>query len=226
MTITAFNMAEKYRTPVVLLLDEITAHTREKIRIPQPDEYEVVSRIVPSIPPEWYKPYEETVRGVAPMPPIGSGYRFHVTGLTHDENGFPTSRPDEVVDLMERMHRKIDQFFYDIQMHDELMVDDADVVVIAYGCVARSAEYAIEQARASGVKAGLLKLKTLFPYPRRATEKALANARSIIVPEMNMGQMSREVKRVNSGRASVRTINRVDGQIITPSEILKVIMQG
>ncbi len=226
MTIIAFNMAEKYRTPVILLLDEITAHTREKIRIPQPDEYEVTSRIVPSIPPEWYKPYEETVRGVAPMPPIGSGYRFHVTGLTHDVNGFPTSRPDEVVDLMERMHRKIDQFFYDIQMHDELMIEDAEVVVIAYGSVARSAEYAIEQARSSGVKAGLLKLKTLFPYPRRATEKALANAKSIIVPEMNMGQISREVKRVNSGRASVRTINRVDGQIITPSEILKVIMQG
>lgn len=226
MTITAFNMAEKYRTPVILLLDEITAHTREKIKIPHADEYEVLSRIVPSMPPEWYKPYEETVRGVAPMPPLGSGYRFHVTGLTHDVNGFPTSRPDEVVDLMERMHRKIDQFFYDIQLYEEHNVEDADVVVVSYGSVARSAEYAVEQARSSGMKAGMLKLKTLFPFPRRATEKAIANARTIIVPEMNMGQMSREVKRVNCGRASVRTINRVDGQIITPSEILKAIMQG
>ncbi|WP_147821820.1 2-oxoacid:acceptor oxidoreductase subunit alpha [Salidesulfovibrio onnuriiensis] len=226
MTITAFNLAEKYRTPVILLLDEITAHTREKIKIPHPHEYEVVSRIVPTMPPEWYKPFEETVRGVAPMPPIGSGYRFHVTGLTHDVNGFPTSRPDEVVDHMERLHRKIDQFFYDIQIVEERQTEDAEVVVVAYGSVARSAEFAIQQAREAGVKAGLLKLKTLFPYPRRATEKILGQAKRLIVPEMNMGQMSREVKRVNCGRASVRTINRFDGQIITPSEILKVIMQG
>lgn len=226
MTITAFNMAEKYRTPVILLLDEVTAHTREKIEIPNPGEFEVFSRTVPSMPPEWYKPYEETVRGVPPMPPLGSGYRFHTTGLTHDRNGFPTQRPEEVVELMERIHRKIDQFFYDIQLVDEIKTDDADVVVIAYGSVARSAELAVQQARQNGVKAGLLKLKTLFPYPRRYTEKILGHARTIVVPEMNMGQMSREVKRVNMGRAAVRTINRIDGQIVTPSEILKVIMQG
>jgi len=226
MTIRAFNMAEKYRTPVVLLIDEITAHTREKIEVPENGDYEILNRVVPSMPPEWYKPYEETVRGVPPMPPIGSGYRFHVTGLTHDRNGFPTSRPDEVNELVQRMHRKIDQFFYDIQITEETTTEDAEVVVVAYGSVARSAEYAVQQARESGVKAGLLKLKTLFPYPRRATEKLLARARTLVVPEMNMGQISREVKRVNMGRASVRTVNRVDGQIITPSEILKVIMQG
>nr|WP_321256711.1 2-oxoacid:acceptor oxidoreductase subunit alpha [uncultured Pseudodesulfovibrio sp.] len=226
MTITAFNMAEKYRTPVILLLDEVTAHTREKIELPNEGEYEVFSRTVPSMPPEWYKPYEETVRGVPPMPAIGSGYRFHVTGLTHDRNGFPTQRPEEVVELMDRIHRKIDQFFYDIQLVDEVQTDDAEVVVIAYGSVARSAELAVQQARENGVKAGLLKLKTLFPYPRRHTEKVLAKAKTLVVPEMNMGQMSREVKRVNMGQAAVRTINRVDGQIVTPAEILKVIMQG
>jgi len=226
MTITAFNMAEKYRTPVILLLDEVTAHTREKIEIPNEGEFEVFSRTIPSMPPEWYKPYEETVRGVPPMPPIGSGYRFHVTGLTHDRNGFPTQRPEEVVEIMDRIHRKIDQFFYDIQLVEEIDTEDAETVVIAYGCVARSAELAVQQARENGIKAGLLKLKTLFPYPRRHTEKVLAHVKTLIVPEMNMGQMSREVKRVNMGRAAVRTINRIDGQIITPSEILKVIMQG
>ncbi|WP_272700686.1 2-oxoacid:acceptor oxidoreductase subunit alpha [Desulfovibrio sp. Fe33] len=226
MTITAFNMAEKYRTPVILLLDEVTAHTREKIEIPNEGEFEVFSRTIPSMPPEWYRPYEETVRGVPPMPPIGSGYRFHVTGLTHDRNGFPTQRPEEVVELMDRIHRKIDQFFYDIQLVEEIMTDDCDVCVIAYGSVARSAELAVKQARSHGVKAGLLKLMTLFPYPRRHTEKILAHAKTLVVPEMNMGQMSREVKRVNMGHAAVRTINRVDGQIVTPSEIFKVIMQG
>ncbi|WP_419779369.1 2-oxoacid:acceptor oxidoreductase subunit alpha [Maridesulfovibrio sp.] len=222
-TIEAFNLAEKYRTPVILLIDEITAHTREKIIIPNPDEFEVFNRIVPTMPPEWYKPYEETVRGVPPMPSIGSGYRFHVTGLTHDTNGFPTSRPDEVRDLNERLFRKIDQFLHDVQLVDEVDTEDAEVVVIAYGTVARSAELAVKQARDLGVKAGLLKLSTLFPYPRKATEKIMTKAHTLVVPEMNMGQMSREVKRVNNGQVSVRTINKVDGQIITPAEILKVL---
>ncbi len=223
MTIEAFNLAEKYRTPVILLIDEITAHTREKIIIPNENEYEVFNRTLPTMPPEWYKPYEETVRGVPPMPAIGSGYRFHVTGLTHDVNGFPTSRADEVRELNERLFRKIDQFLEDIQLVEEVDTDDAEVAVIAYGTVARSAELAVKQARALGVKAGLLNLKTLFPYPRKATEKLLYKVKTIIVPEMNMGQISREVKRVNNGQVSVRTINKVDGQIITPAEILKVL---
>ncbi len=223
MTIEAFNLAEKYRTPVILLIDEITAHTREKIIIPNENEYEVFNRTLPTMPPEWYKPYEETVRGVPPMPAIGSGYRFHVTGLTHDVNGFPTSRADEVRELNERLFRKIDQFLEDIQLVEEVDTDDAEVAVIAYGTVARSAELAVKQARALGVKAGLLNLKTLFPYPRKATEKLLYKVKTIIVPEMNMGQISREVKRVNNGHVSVRTINKVDGQIITPAEILKVL---
>lgn len=223
MTIEAFNLAEKYRTPVILLLDEVTAHTREKILIPNEDEYEVFNRTLPTMPPEWYKPYEETVRGVPPMPAIGSGYRFHVTGLTHDVNGFPTSRADEVRELNERLFRKIDQFLHDIQLVEEVETEDAEVAVIAYGIVARSAELAVKQARSLGVKAGLLNLKTLYPYPRKATEKLMHKVKTIIVPEMNMGQISREVKRVNNGHVSVRTINKVDGQIITPAEILKVL---
>ncbi len=225
MTITAFNFAEKYRTPVILLIDEITAHTREKIALPHEKDYEIFNRLVPSMPPEWYKPFEETVRGVPPMPPIGSGYRFHVTGLTHDDMGFPTQRPDEVKAIIERLHRKIDQFFYDIQLTAEYDTEDAEVVVVAYGSVARSAQLAVSQARAAGIKAGLLKLKTLFPFPKAAVVTLARKARAIIVPEMNMGQMSREVKRVNNGLTRVRTLNRIDGQIITPSQILKAIQQ-
>lgn len=225
MTVKAFNLAEKFRTPVILLIDEITAHTREKIELPRDDEMEVFNRVVPTMPPEWYKPYEETVRGVPPMPAIGSGYRFHVTGLTHDPLGFPTSKRSEVDDLMDRLFRKIDQFLPQISLTEELEVKDCDIGIVAYGSVARSAERAVEMARAQGVKAGLLKLGTLFPYPRAATERMMGTAKTIIVPEMNMGQMSREVKRVNNGRCRVKTLNRVDGQIITPSEILKAIMQ-
>ncbi len=225
MTVRAFNMAEKYRTPVILLLDEITAHTREKIVLPREGELEVFNRVIPTMPPEWYKPYEETVRGVPPMPAIGSGYRFHVTGLTHDHLGYPTSKPTEVDDLMDRLYRKIDQFLPHVQLVEEIQTDDCEVGIIAYGCVARSAERAVELARAQGVKAGLLKLKTLFPYPRVATERMMGTARAVVVPEMNMGQISREVKRVNNGKTRVKALNRVDGQIITPSEILKAVMQ-
>lgn len=223
MTVVAFNFAEKYRTPVVLLLDEITAHTREKIELPEPGDFEIFSRFTPSMPPEWYKPYEETLRGVPPMPPIGAGYRFHVTGLTHDLMGFPTSRPEEVRALVERQFRKIDRFFHDIQLVEHVDTDDAEVLVVAYGCVARSARLAVRQARDAGVKAGLLIVKTLYPFPRTHVEKLMRSCRLVVVPELNMGQISREVKRVNEGLTTVRTINRVDGQIITPSQILKEI---
>lgn len=226
MTVVAFNFAEKYRTPVILLLDEITAHTREKISIPGPEDFEILARVTPAMPPEWYVSYEETMRGVPALPPLGSGYRFHVTGLTHDQNGFPTSKPDEVKALMHRQFRKIDQFFYDIQLYDEVGCEDAEVVVVAYGCVARSAELAVHMARERGVKAGLLKLKTLFPFPKTAVQTLARQCKALIVPEMNMGQISREVKRVNNGLTHVITNNRVDGQIITPSEIFKNIMQA
>jgi len=223
MTVVAFNFAEKYRSPVILLLDEVTAHTREKIELPEPGDFEIFSRMTPAMPPEWYKPYEESLRGVPPMPPLGAGYRFHVTGLTHDPCGFPTSKPEEVRAMVERQFRKIDRFFHDIQLVTLVEADDADVLVIAYGCVARSARLAVQQAREAGVHAGLLILKTLFPFPRMHVEKRLRACRLVVVPELNMGQISREVKRVNEGLTTVRTINRIDGQMITPSQILKEI---
>ncbi|WP_291318855.1 2-oxoacid:acceptor oxidoreductase subunit alpha [Desulfonatronospira sp.] len=226
MTVTAFNYAEKYRTPVILLLDEVTAHTREKISLPDPEDINIYTRLTPSMPPEWYMPYEDNMRGVASMPPLGSGYRYHVTGLIHDDHGYPTSNPMEVEQIMYRLFRKIDQFFYDIQMVDEILCQDAEICVIAYGCVARSAELAVQQAREQGVRAGLLKLKTLFPFPRPAVEKMLRQCSSILVPEMNMGQMSREIKRVNNGQSKILTLNRVDGQIITPGQILIKILKG
>lgn len=226
MTVTAFNYAEKYRTPVILLLDEVTAHTREKISLPDPEDINIYTRLTPSMPPEWYMPYEDNMRGVAAMPPLGSGYRYHITGLIHDDHGYPTSNPREVEHIMHRLFRKIDQFFYDIQMVDEILCEDADTCIIAYGCVARSAELAVEQAREQGVRAGLLKLKTLFPFPRPTVEKMLRQCSSVVVPEMNMGQMSREIKRVNNGQSKILTLNRVDGQIITPGQILSKILKG
>jgi 2-oxoglutarate ferredoxin oxidoreductase subunit alpha len=195
------------------------AHTRETVVLPDQEEIEVLDRITPSMPPEWYIPYEDTSSGVPPMGIFGDGYRYHVTGLIHDIRGFPTMRADEIEPFMTRLFRKISQSFHDIQIVHRFMTEDAEIVVIAYGSVARSARRAILDAREKGVKAGLLHLVTLHPFPRRDVMAAIRDARVVLVPEMNMGQISREVKRVNEGMTRVTTLNRIDGGMITPQQI-------
>jgi len=220
ITVKAFNFSEKYRTPVIILSDEVVAHTREKIYLPHPGEIEVLDRIRPNTPPEWYIPYEDNPRGVPPMGIFGDGYRYHVTGLIHDVRGFPTQRPDEIVPFMNRLFRKINQHFYDIQLVAQETTEDAEVLIIAYGSVARSARRSVREARNRGVKAGLLQLVTLWPFPRQIVEPLLRRVRAVLVPELNMGQVSREVKRINQGATRVETLNRIDGNLITPAEIL------
>ncbi len=221
LTVRAFNLSEKYRTPVILLTDEVVAHTREKVVLPAPGSVEVVDRERPTVPPEWYKPYEDNARGVPPMGIFGDGYRYHVTGLTHDVHGFPTERHDEVAPFLNRLFRKINQHFGDILMVKEDLTEDAEILVVAYGSVARSARRAVKEAREQGIKAGLFQLVTLWPFPRRLLEPRLRQVRAVLVPELNMGQMSREVKRVNQGLARVETLNRIDGDLITPEEIVE-----
>jgi len=220
ITVQAFNLSEKYRTPVIILSDEVVAHTREKIQLPHPEEIEVFDRIKPSMPPEWYIPYEDTPRGVPPMAAFGDGYRYHVTGLIHDVRGFPTERSDEIQAFLTRIHRKIYNNFSDIMMVKEEFTEDAELLVIAYGSVARSARRAVREARNRGVRAGLVQLVTIWPFPRQAIEPLLRRVRAVLVPELNLGQISREVKRVNQGRTRIEKLNRIDGQLITPNEIL------
>ena len=225
MTVKAFNFAEKYRTPVILLLDEVVAHMREKVILPGSEEVEVIDRVKPSVPPEWYLPYEDTSYGVPPMGIFGEGYRYHVTGLIHDIRGFPTLRQDEIEPFLARLFRKISTHFEDIQLVERYQVEDADLVIIAYGCVARSAHRAMLEARAQGLKVGLLKLTTLWPFPRRSIEPLIKAGKALLVPEMNMGQISREVRRVNEGTNPVLTLNKINGTIINPKEILAKIKE-
>jgi len=225
LTVAAFNLSEKYRTPVILLTDEVVAHTREKVVLPEPGTLEVVDRLRPTAPPEWYVPYADTASGVPPMGIFGDGYRYHVTGLAHDVHGFPTERPDEIVPFMNRLFRKITQHFDDILRVEKELTADAEILVVAYGSVARSAKRAVKEARAQGIKAGLLKLITLWPFPRRLLTPLLRQVRAVLVPELNMGQMSREVKRVNQGLTRIETLNRIDGNLITPEEILAKLMK-
>jgi 2-oxoglutarate ferredoxin oxidoreductase subunit alpha len=221
ITVKAFNLAERYRTPVIILSDEVVAHTRENLVLPPAAPLEVVERHRPDMPPEWYVPYADTASGVPPMGIFGDGYRYHVTGLVHDVRGYPTERVDEIVPFMNRLFRKINQHFHDIMLVREEQTADAELLVVAYGSVARSARRAVVEAREQGIKAGLLQLITLWPFPRRHLEPLLPQVRAVLVPELNMGQMSREVKRVNQGITKVETLNRIDGNLITPGEIVE-----
>jgi len=221
VTVKAFNLSERYRVPVILTADEVVAHMREKVELPPVESLEIIDRVHPTVPPDWYIPYEDNSLGVPPMPAFGDGYRYHVTGLVHDVRGFPTSRPDEVDSLIRRLHRKIDKGLDYIQEGESFLMDDAEVAIIAYSSVARSAKQAAILARENGQKVGVFRPITLWPFMRKAIEEILKNVRAVIVPEMNMGQYSREVKRVDQGYARIITLNRVDGQVITPDDIIR-----
>ncbi len=226
MTVRAFNFAEKYRNPVILLLDEGVGHMREKVRLPAPDAVERVERIQPSMPPEWYAPYEITNTGVPPMAPFGEGYRYHVTGLVHDQRGFPTQNKTEILQGVNRLFQKIERGFREICITDPLQMEDAETAVVAYGSVARSARDAVAKLRAQGRRVGMLELKTLWPFPRAAVERWLGQINTILVPEMNRGQVYREVLRVVRGRCEVRKLSRVGGDLVTPTDIIRAMREG
>jgi len=225
ITVKAFNISEKYRVPVILLSDEVVAHTRECVQLPSKEDIKVIDRIRPSVPPDWYKPYEGDSRGVPAMAALGEGYRHHITGLIHDEHGFPTQNPREIENFQLRLSQKISKGFADIQISKGYLLDDAELVVIAYGAVARSARRAVEDARQRGIKAGLLQLITLFPFPRSNVMPMLKQCRAALIPEMNMGQISREVQRVNKFPCRMIKHKRIDGQFITPREIFKHLLK-
>jgi len=220
LMVRAFNIAERFRTPVIFLADEVVAHMREKVILPEEDEVEIIDRRRPTVPPDWYVPYKTDGSLIPRLADLGSGYRYHVTGLVHDDRGFPTRRADEVEPFYTRLFGKISRHFNDLQLTENYMTEDADYLIIAYGCTARSAQAAVRLGREQGIKLGLLKLQILWPFPRRAVESALEGKKAVIAPELNMGQISREVKRVNDGRSLVYRLGKMNGSMITPDEIL------
>jgi 2-oxoglutarate ferredoxin oxidoreductase subunit alpha len=222
LTVQAFNFAERYRTPVILLMDEVIGHMRERVELPDPATIVRAERAGTTVPPEWYKPYENLTTDVPPLVPFGEGYRYHITGLHHDERGYPTERQDEVEPWLERIFRKIERGLSDILLYDSDGVEDAETLVVAYGATARSARHAVELARGRGRKVGLLKLKTIWPFPEEVVEQAAERLHHVVVPEMNMGQLVLEVERV-VGRHKVRRVNRADGEMIQPAQILAAI---
>jgi 2-oxoglutarate ferredoxin oxidoreductase subunit alpha len=221
VAVACFNHAERFRTPVILLTDEMVAHTREKVVPPSARDVEALERRRPTAPPDWSTPYKTDGALIPRLAELGEGYRYHITGLVHDERGFPTRRPDEVGPFYQRLFSKISQNFSYLQWVKSFELEDADYVIIAYGCTARAARAAVRIARDQGIPLGLLQIISLWPFPRRPVEDALTDRVCAIVPELNMGQLRREVLRVNDGRTKVINLSKMDGTMITPKNILE-----
>jgi 2-oxoglutarate ferredoxin oxidoreductase subunit alpha len=225
LTITAFNFSEKYRTPVILLMDEVIAHMREKVRLPDKGEIKLVERKRPDVPAHAYQPYEVTADHVPPLADFGTGYRYHVTGLTHDQWGFPTSHADEAQSLLKRLKDKIETNRHDICISEEYRCDDAEHILIAVGCAARSCKAAVDMARDEGMKVGLIRPVTIWPFPRRLVSLHARRANRVVVVELNQGQMVLEVERILAGKTPVESLTRCDGEIITPDEIIDYLVE-
>jgi len=224
-TIKAFNLAEKYRTPVILLLEEEIGHLRERFDVDPDEAVEVVNRKAPDCPLEAYLPYENTDCGVPAMPAYGQGYRYHITGLTHNEKGFYSSALDVVDRFNRRLSAKIEDHAADICEYQEYNVEDSDVLLIAYGSVARSAQEAMLDLREEGCKAGLFRPITIWPLHEEAIRKAAAGKKAVIVPEMNLGQYAREIRRILPSDIEVLPLCRVDSELITPDEICSFVKE-
>jgi 2-oxoglutarate ferredoxin oxidoreductase subunit alpha len=223
LTVEAFNLSETYRVPTLLMGDEIVGHMWEKVVIPPADKIRLVNRKKPNVPPEKYMPFKPDEDLVPPMACFGEGYHFHATGLTHNEHGYPRTSSSEVQsNLVRRLCDKIEKNADKIVRVEEVMLEDADIVVVAYGIVARAALSAIKKAREKGIKAGLLRLITLWPFAEEHVAKAARQAQAIVVPEMNCGQMVREVERA-AKETPVVFLSKLGEEPHTPLEILEAI---
>jgi 2-oxoglutarate ferredoxin oxidoreductase subunit alpha len=224
ITVEAFNLAETYRTPVIILLDEAIGHMREKLIIPEPGEIPVVDRLRTSVGKDVdYHPYLPREDGRLPMSDFGGEHRYNVTGLFHDMWGFPNNDPPVVNGLLHHLVDKIENAVNDIAMYKEYWLDDAEYVLVSFGSSARSAIHLAQNRRARGVKIGVLELQTLWPFPTDIVREKCANAKAVIVVEMNMGQVTTQVKNAVDNPNNVFLANRIDGQLISPTDIKTVL---
>jgi 2-oxoglutarate ferredoxin oxidoreductase subunit alpha len=224
-TVRAFNLAERFRVPAIVLMDEVVAHMREPVELPPPEALEIWDRPRPSGPPEAYLPYGETPSGVPPMADFGTGYRYHVTGLVHDERGLPRNGAGVTGALLRRLLGKLELGREQIERIELDGAEEADVLVVAYGVVGRSARAAVREARRRGRRPGLFRPLTLWPFPEARLKRLVQGCRGIVVAEMNAGQIALEVERIAGGRCPVQRVTRLDSELITPEEILRGILE-
>ena len=221
----AVNFAERFRMPVIILLDEVIGHMREKVVLPEQKDIVIIDRKRTTLSPEEFEAYKPDADEVPPMMPFGEGYYHHVTGLMHNHKGQPALDGVTTKEVLTRLHTKIERVQDEITLYTEHFLEDAEVVVITYGGSARSALAAVKLGREQGIKVGMLKLITIWPFPKDLVQKVTAQAKKVIVPEMNYGQLVGEIERYVA-QGKVIPVNRYDGHLFHPDDILAPIIEA
>jgi len=222
-TIRAFNLSEQFRLPVLIMADEVVGHMNERVVIPEEDTIELIERKRPTGDPDTFLPFKPEADGVAPMACFGDGYRIHVTGLTHAQNGYPAMDDQSQIQMVDALVNKIKMNRDKIIDYETENMDDAEIVLVAYGISVRSARRAIFLGRQQGHKLGLVKLNTVWPFPEEFIRDLAGRVRALIMPEINMGQMVLELERCAGGRCPVRLVGHAGGAIIRPASILEAV---
>ncbi len=224
-TITAFNLSERYRTPVFIMSDEIIGHMSEKVVIPPADQIQIEWRPRPKGRKDRFLPYKPGERGVAPMAVAGEGYNVHVTGLTHDERGYPVMSVEAQEEMITRICRKIQDNLDDIVMTEGHELEDAEIVLVSYGISARTSMAAMQQARAMGMKVGFLRLITIWPFAEAQIRALAERVKGFVTVEMNLGQIHLEVMRAAGGKPC-RLVGHAGGTIISPKQVIDALKEG
>ncbi|MBZ5579411.1 MAG: 2-oxoacid:acceptor oxidoreductase subunit alpha [Acidobacteriia bacterium] len=226
LTITAFNLAEEFRVPVLMMLDECVGHMTEKVIIPEPGQIEITPRHLTQRPPEAFHVFEPGENLVPEMVQAGDGYRFHITGLTHDERGYPSMNVEVQDRLVRRLQDKLKPLANGRALCETEHLDDADVVVVSYGITSRVAQRALQLARQKGIRAGKFRIIQAWPFPEERIRELAGRVKAFVVPELNLGQMVHEVERAAAGQAKVIPVSHAGGGVHNPEAILKAIVEA
>jgi 2-oxoglutarate ferredoxin oxidoreductase subunit alpha len=225
-TITAFNLSETYRLPVLIMTDEIIGHISERVVIPDARAIKTVKRTRPKGRKDRFKPFQPGPNGVAPMAIAGEGYNIHVTGLTHDEKGYPVMTVEAQDEMMTRIMGKVSRNLHDIIQTESYRLDDAEIAVISYGVSTRTSLAAVDEAREMGIKAGLLRLITVWPFPEEQIRKLAEKVKGFVTVEINLGQIHYEVERCAAGKAPAFLVGHPGGTIIPPDSVLEMLKEA
>jgi 2-oxoglutarate ferredoxin oxidoreductase subunit alpha len=222
LTVRAFNLSEKYRVPCILLMDEVVGHLREKVQLPDPSSLKIINRKKPDLSKiSNYNPYQDyDGDGIPPMVNFGEGVPYHVTGLIHDITGFPSTKPEVTEYLITRLMRKIYNNIDDIVEYEKHFTEDAETVIVSFGSPARSAIRAVKILRSEGENVGLIRLKTIWPFPRKAFRELPLTVKNIIVAEMNFGQLIETVEAACEGKFNIVGLNKYNGELMSPDEVV------
>jgi 2-oxoglutarate/2-oxoacid ferredoxin oxidoreductase subunit alpha len=226
LSVTAFNLSEEFRVPVMMMMDECVGHMTEKVVIPEAEKLNVTPRRFTTRKPGEYRPYQPATDGVPDMVKAGGGYRFHMTGLTHDERGYPSMNVETQDRMVRRLQSKLNPLADERALYEAADLDDAEVVVVSYGITSRVAQRALQMARDRGIRAGKFRIISAWPFPGQPLRRLAERVKAFVVPELNLGQMVHEVERAAAGKAKVISLPHAGGTVHNPDVILKAIVEA